>query len=84
MQVFSPYVAFESWLSRGLILEVIMQERMLAAHVRSVLNHLKLGYSRSHGTFRQAIDNNLNLLRMRLMAPISIAYQQAAYFDRYS
>ena len=52
MQVFSPYVAFESWLSRGLILEVIMQERMLAAHVRSVLNHLKLGYSRTHGTFQ--------------------------------
>ena len=37
MQVFAPYISFENWLSRGLILEVVMQERMLAAHVRSVL-----------------------------------------------
>ena len=41
MQAFAPYVAFESWLKRGLVLEALMQERMLAAHVRSILNHLQ-------------------------------------------
>ena len=41
----SPFLAsFESWLNRGLILEVVMQERMLVAHVRSVLKHLRRGY----------------------------------------
>ena len=70
-------MAFESWLSRGLILEVIMQERMLAAHVCSVLNHLRMGYSRTYGSFQEALNSNFTLLRMRLMAPMSLGVYQA-------
>jgi hypothetical protein len=50
MQAFAPFVSFESWLKHGLVLEVVMQERLLAAHVRSVLNHLMQGYDESHGS----------------------------------
>lgn len=41
MQVLAPYVAFESFVNQGLVLEVVMQERMLTLHVRSVFNHLR-------------------------------------------
>ena len=55
MQAFAPYIAFESWLRRGLILEALMQERMLAGHVRSILNHMRMGYAESAGSWENAI-----------------------------
>ena len=61
MRVFAPYVSFESWSTRGFVLEVVMQERILAAHVRSVLNHLRLGYQETSGTAPEALSNALNL-----------------------
>ena len=41
MQVLAPYVAFESFMTQGVVLEVVMHEHMLAVHVRSVFNHLR-------------------------------------------
>ena len=58
MQAFTPYVAFESWLKHGLILEALMQERMLAGHVRSILNHLRQGYAESNGSWENALVMN--------------------------
>ena len=70
MQAFAPYIAFESWLRRGLVLEALMQERMLAAHVRSILNHLRQGYAESAGSWENALsmsDGNA-IFRMRMMS----------------
>lgn len=55
MQAVAPYVAFESWLKQGLVLEVVMQERMLARHVTSVFSHLMQGYADSHGNWETAL-----------------------------
>ena len=71
MQALVPYVSFESWISRGLILEVVMQERMLAVNVQSVLNHLVQGYAETHGSIEEALASNFNSLRLRLTAPFS-------------
>ena len=35
-----PFIAFESWLKRGLILEVVMQERVLALHIRRTFDQM--------------------------------------------
>ena len=58
MQALTPVVAFESYLSHGLILEVVMQERLLAAHVRSVLNHLQRGYSETFGSLEETLQSS--------------------------
>ena len=79
MQAFAPFVAFESWLKHGLILEVVMQERMLAGHVRSVLNHLMQGYSDSHGSFKEASQRNMHL---RFLSPFGAF--NACLFERYA
>ena len=85
MQAFTPYVAFESWLKHGLILEALMQERMLAGHVRSILNHLRQGYAESNGSWENALvmngDGN-QMLRMRLMATQPLI--QGRFFERYA
>lgn len=87
MQAFAPYIAFESWLRRGLVLEALMQERMLAAHVRSILNHMRQGYAESEGSWETAIalsDGN-QILRMRLMVRNpSISLVNADFLDRYA
>ena len=44
MHAVAPYVAFESWLNQGFVLEVVIQERMLARHVASILGQLVSGY----------------------------------------
>jgi hypothetical protein len=69
MHALAPLIAFESWLQKGLILEVVMQERMLAAHVRSVLNHLLWGCSESKGSLEAAVVTNFK--HLRLLRPIS-------------
>ena len=69
MQALTPMVAFESYLSQGLILEVVMQERLLLAHVRSVLGHLQRGYAHSYGSMSEALHNNFRILRMRYSIP---------------
>ena len=84
MQALTPVVAFESYLSQGLVLEVIMQERLLYVHVRSVLNHLQRGYSETYGSYQEALSNSsLKFLRMRYSIP---SYQmfQADFFRRYT
>ena len=81
MSVFAPYIAFENWTGRGLILEVVMQERMLATHVRSVLNQLRHGYSETYGSLNEAIVSNFALFRLRLCAPTAV--YQARFFDQY-
>ena len=84
MQAFAPYVAFESWLKRGLVLEALMQERMLAAHVRSILNHLQQGYAESSGSWENAValtDGN-QMLRMRLAVPQPLI--TGRFFERYA
>ena len=55
MQALTPVVAFESYLNQGLILEVLMQERLLSGHVRSVLNHLARGYGETHDSLEHAL-----------------------------
>ena len=82
MQVFAPYISFENWLSRGLILEVVMQERMLAAHVRSVLTQLKFGYNETYGTLNEALATNFAMFNLRFYAPTGILYR-AQFFDNY-
>lgn len=59
MQALTPVVSFESYASQGLILEVLMQERLLAGHVRSVLNHLARGYAETHGSLEDALCSTL-------------------------
>ena len=84
MQAFAPYVAFESWLKRGLVLEALMQERMLAVHVRSILNHLQQGYAESSGSWENAValtDGN-QMLRMRLAIPQPLI--TGRFFERYA
>ena len=84
MQAFAPYVAFESWLKRGLVLEALMQERMLAVHVRSILNHLQQGYAESSGSWENAValtDGN-QMLRMRLAVPQPLI--TGRFFERYA
>lgn len=82
MQVFAPYIAFENWLSRGLILEVVMQERLLAAHVRSVLTQLRYGYNETYGTLNEALVSNFAMLNLRFYAPTGVLYR-AQFFDNY-
>lgn len=59
MQALTPVVAFESYVSQGLILEVLMQERLMAGHVRSVLNHLARGFAETHGSLEDAMCSTL-------------------------
>jgi len=79
MQAMTPYVSFENWLSKGLILEVLMQERMLATHVRAVLNHLRMGYSESFGSPAEAFMQNFKTLRF--LSPQ--ASMTSRLFERY-
>jgi|Transcript_14660 hypothetical protein len=58
MQALTPVVAFESYLSQGLVLEVVMQERLLATHVCSVLNHLMRGHGETHGSLEEALEGS--------------------------
>ena len=46
---------------------------MLAAHVRAILNHLRMGYAESDGSWENALcltDGN-RMLRMRFMVLLS-------------
>ena len=84
MQAFAPFVAFESWLRQGLVLEAIMQERMLASHVRAILNHLRMGYAESDGSWDNALcmtDGN-RMLRMRFM--VSGPIVQGRFVEQYA
>ena len=84
MQAFAPFVAFESWLRQGLVLEAIMQERMLASHVRAILNHLRMGYAESDGSWENALcltDGN-RMLRMRFM--VSGPMVQGRFVERFA
>ena len=83
MQVFAPYISFENWLSRGLVLEVVMQERMLMVHVRSVLMHLRRGYTESHGSMEEALASNFELFRLRFYSHMG-ASGQIMFFLKYS
>ena len=66
MEAEAPYIAFESWREQGLVLEVAMQERMLAAHVSSVLKQLPCGYQETKGTKAEALASNFQSLSYRL------------------
>lgn len=86
MQAMTPLIAFESYLSQGLILEVVMQERLLSSHVRSVLGHLQRGYAHSYGSMSEALHSNFQILRMRYSIPNSAAVVnfQGQLLDRYA
>lgn len=84
MQAFAPYIAFESWLKHGLVLEAIMQERMLAAHVRAILNHMRMGYAESDGSWESALmltDGN-QMFRMRFL--VNGPMIKGKFFERYA
>ena len=66
MEAEAPYIAFESWREHGLILEVAMQERMLTAHISSVLKQLPAGYRETKGTKAEALVSNFRSLSLRL------------------
>lgn len=72
----TPYAGFESWLKRGLILEVVMQERILARHVKAVLNHLVQGYSETSGTFEEAFSKNFQLPQLHAITPMTTVHSQ--------
>ena len=84
MQAFAPFIAFESWLRQGLVLEAIMQERMLAGHVRAILNHLRMGYAESNGSWENALalTDAKKIFRMRFM--VSGPMIQGRFIERIS
>ena len=85
MQVLAPYVAFESFMTHGVVLEVVMHENMLSLHVRSVFNHLRQGYAETHGSFFEAVNAQFGTHSpFRLLFFGQGSTLQARLFQRYA
>ena len=83
MHAYCPYVAFESWLQRGLILEVVMQKRMLQAHVANVIKQLVFGEKEAQlpGLQGFVAPDGKQLYHLPFTCPM--ASMQSRLFQRY-